>query len=97
MEKSLQENVEMEKLETNTVSDNLKSGSHQNVVAPTFMSNSMKAERSKSLDPTQHVDFERVKRRQPSLMSIGDCNGLAISLNDCKSNKNSKWYSIFDK
>lgn len=94
----------MEKLESNILpDDNLKSRSHHSVITPISLRNSheeimVKAERSKSLDPTQHVDFETIKRRKASLISLGDCNGLAISPEQqkCVANKNRKWYSVFD-
>lgn len=88
----------IESFELNIKADNLKSKSHQSVIAPISMRNSIediiiKAERSKSLDPTQIVDFEKIKRRQLSLMSIGDWNGVAISPENFECNKNGKWYS----
>lgn len=82
----------MDKLEP----DDLKSKSHHSVITPISLKSSheeiiVKAERSKSVDPTQHVDFERIRnRRQPSLVSLGNCNGLAIS-----PDKNGKWYLVF--
>lgn len=105
MNEKSQENVAnlngltMEKFEFSTLpDDNLKSRSHHSVITPISLKNSheeiiVKAERSKSLDPTQHVDFERIKRRQPSLISLGDCNGLAIS----PDNKNGKWYCVLKR
>lgn len=88
-----------EKLELDIVSDNLKSKSHHSVIAPISMTNSIeeiiiKAERSKSLDPTQHVNFETIKRRQLSLMSVGDWNGVAISPKNYECNKKGKLYKI---
>lgn len=38
----------------------------------------MKRERSKSLDPTQKVDFNYVRSRVSSIMSLGDMGGDAI-------------------
>lgn len=94
--------LSMEKLELNILpDDNLKSRSLHSVITPISLKNSheeiiVKAERSKSLDPTQRVDFETIKRRQASLISLGDCNGLAISPNDCDGIKSGKWYCVFD-
>lgn len=53
----------------------------------------MKFERSKSLDPTQYVDFERMKHRMPSIMSLGGWDGVAALGESCESIKNKKWYS----
>lgn len=38
----------------------------------------MKLERSKSLDPTEKVDFDYVRTRVSSIMSLGDMGGDAI-------------------
>lgn len=86
--------LSIEKLDLNILpEDNLKSRSHHSVIAPISLKNSheeiiVKAERSKSLDPTQHVNFEKIKFRQPSLMSLGDC----ITPDNCVGRKNGKWY-----
>lgn len=84
----------------NKSTENVKSKSHHMLVAPISMKNSneeivIKAERSKSLDPMQHIDFERIKRRRKSLISIGDFNGMAIPLDNNQCRKNGKWYSNF--
>lgn len=50
-------------------------------------------ERSKSLDPTQqYSDFEQIRHRLPSLMSLGDWNG-SPELNEYDGpTKNKKWF-----
>lgn len=89
-----------EELELDRSPENLKSKSHQNMLDAISIKNSideivMKAERSKSLDPTQHIDFERIKQRTANLMSIGDFNGMAISPDTYEySSKNKNWYGI---
>lgn len=105
MKGSTQDNVanlngsSIEKLELDILpDDSMKSKSHHSVIMPISLKNSheeiiVKAERSKSLDPTQHIDFEGITRRQPSLMSLGDCNGLVISPDICVGKKSGKWYS----
>lgn len=52
----------------------------------------LKFERSKSLDPTGYVDFEQIKRRMPSVMSLGDWNATAALSENCHRNNNGKWF-----
>lgn len=54
----------------------------------------MKLERSKSLDPTKYADFDRIKQRMPSLMSLGDWNAAAALGESCEDIKNGKWYAF---
>lgn len=55
---------------------------------------SMKYDRSKSLDPTRYADFEEIKYRMPSLMSLGDWNGAVALSENCESGRNNKWYDF---
>lgn len=58
---------------------------------------SMKYERSKSLDPTRYADFEEIKYRMPSLVSLGVVNGAVALSENCESGKNTKWYIFSNK
>lgn len=50
----------------------------------------MKLERSKSLDPTQKVDFDYVRTRVSSIMSLGDMGGDAMVIETYERAKNGK-------
>lgn len=75
--------LSVEKLELKTISENSKSRSHQCVIEAISMKNSTEEivgeiERSKSLDPKQQIDFEKVY-------------GATTTPNICRSDKNAKW------
>ena len=49
-----------------------------------------KLERSKSLDPTQKIDFDYIRTRVSSIMSLGDMGGDAMVTETYERNKNGK-------
>ncbi|XP_055300651.1 monocarboxylate transporter 14-like [Sitodiplosis mosellana] len=55
-----------------------------------------KLERSKSLDPTQKIDFDYVRTRVSSIMSLGDMGGDAMVIETFERTKNGRLKKVID-
>lgn len=88
--------------ETDHILESIDEEKTNNVSVPNLIGNDnqhnetdlqvMKCERSKSLDPTQHLHgFNPVRKRFDSLMSLGDVVGDAILCESNERTKDGKW------